>query len=258
MTAQSPEDANLLESTSPRDTFIREVKSIPCDDTITMRDVVDYFHKHNIGQDPRLRSTSVLRFLDGEVFIDVQEDTVVVRGEELTPAGVMWAVQTFFAVRNKSSGVADMIAALADGTPIQEGEINEAALGILRHKASIVTIPGVGRVAYRVVKTCGQDHQEMRVVAVREVRTCESRIAYYRPGAEVKVRILMEGEDGPLLGALNMNGWRMSRWGDGRVAQWVMSVDPETLGNDNVFRGGDAGTLAALEAVSCGETFDCL
>lgn len=258
MTAQAPEDTNPLEDTSPRDTFIREVKSIPNDDTITMRDVVDYFHKHNTGQDPRLKSTSILRFPDGEVCIDIDKDTVAVRGEELTPAGVMWAVQALFAVRNKSSGVADMVDALADGTPIQEGEINEAALGILRHKSSFTTVPGVGRVAYRVVKTCGQDHQEMRVVAVREVRTGESRIAYYRPGVEVRVRIIMEGEDGPLLGVLSMNGWRMSRWGDGRVAQWVMNIDPETLGNDNVFRGGDAGTLAALEAVSCGEKFDCL
>ena len=151
-----------------------------------------------------------------------------------------------------------MVTAFTDGTPIQEGEINEAALGILRYKSSLVTIPGVGRVAYRVVKTCGQDQQELRIVAVREVRTGESRIAYYRPGAEVRVRVIMEDEGGPLLGALNMNGWRMSRWGDGRVAQWVMSVDPRTLGGENVFRGGDAGTLAALEAVSCGETFDCL
>lgn len=179
------------------------------------------------------------------------------RGEELPPAGVMWAVKTLFAVRNKSSGMADMVTAFTDGTPIQEGEINEAALGILRQKASFATIPGVGRVAYRVVKMCRQDHQEMRVVTVREVRTGRSRIAYYLPGAEVRVRILMEDEDGPLLGALSMNGWRMSRWGDGRVAQWVMSVAPETLGNENVSRGGDAGILAALEAVSCGETFDC-
>lgn len=257
MTAQDPEDTNPIEGTSPRDTFIREVKSIPDDDTITMRDVVDYFHKHNVGQEPRLKSTSILKFPDGEVWIDIDKETVTVRGEELTPAGAMWAVQTFFAVRNKSSGVADMIAALADGTPIQEGEINEAALGILRHKASIVTIPGVGRVAYRVVKTCGQDQQELRIIAVREVRTGESRIAYYLPGAEVRVRILMEDEDGPLLGTLNMNGWRMSRWGDGRVAQWIMSTDPRTLDGDNVSRGGDAGILAALEAVSCGETFDC-
>ena len=256
MTAQDPEDTKPLEGMSSRDTFIREVKSIPDDDSITMRDVVDYFHKHNTGQEPRLKSTSVLRFTDGEVFIDIDEDTVTVRGEELTPAGAMWAVQTFFAVRNKSSGVADMVAALADGTPIREGEINEAALGILRHKASIVTVPGVGRVAYRVVKTCGQDQQELRIIAVREVRTGESRIAYYRPGAEVRVRILMEDESGSLLGTLSMNGWRMSRWGDGRVAQWVMSVAPETLGNENVFRGGDAGILAALEAVSCGERFD--
>lgn len=258
MTAQSPEDTNLLESTSPRDTFIREVKSIPDDDTITMRDVVDYFHKHNTGQEPRLQSTSILRFPDGEVFIDIDKDTVAVRGEELPPSGVMWAVQALFAVRNKSSGVADMVTALADGTPIQEGEINEAALGILRRKASFTTIPGAGRVAYRVVKTCGQDHQEMRVVTAREMHTGESRIAYYCPGAEVRVRILMEDEDGPLLGTLNMNGWRMSRWGDGRVAQWVMSADPRTLDRDNVSRGGDAGILAALEAVSCGETFDCL
>lgn len=150
-----------------------------------------------------------------------------------------------------------MVTAFTDGTPIQEGEINEAALGILRQKASFATIPGAGRVAYRVVKMCRQDHQEMRVVTVREVRTGRSRIAYYLPGAEVRVRILMEDEDGPLLGALSMNGWRMSRWGDGRVAQWVMSVAPETLGNENVFRGGDAGILAALEAVSCGERFDC-
>lgn len=257
MTAQSPEDTNLLEDTSPRDTFIREVKSIPDDDTITMRDVVDYFHKHNTGQEPRLQSTSILRFPDGEVFIDVNEDTVIVRGEELPPAGVMWAVQTLFTVRNKSSGVADMVDALADGTPIKEGEINEAALGILRHKSSLVTIPGVGRVAYRVVKACSQDHQELRIVAVREVRTGESRIAYYRPGAEVKVKIIMEDEDGPLLRTLNMNGWRMSRWDDGRVAQWVMSTDPGTLGSDSVSRGGDAGILAALEAVSCGERFDC-
>lgn len=257
MTAQDPGDTDPIESTPSRDTFIREVRSIPDDDTISMRDVVDYFHKHNTGQDPRPKSTSVLRFTDGEVFIDIDEDTVTVREEELPPAGVMWAIRVFFAVRRKHGGVADMVAALADGTPIREGEINEAALGILRQKASFTTVPGVGRVAYRVVKTCGQDHQEMRVVAVREVRTGESRIAYYRPGAEVKVRILMEDEDGPLLGALNMNGWRMSRWGDGRVAQWVISVDPETLGSDNVFRGGDAGTLAALEAVSCGERFDC-
>ena len=155
MTAQDPEDTNPLEHTSPRDTF----KSIPDDDTITMRDVVDYFHKHNIGQEPSLKSTSILRFPDGEVCIDIDKDTVAVRGEELPPAGVMWAVQTLFAVRNKSSGVADMVDALADGTPIQEGEINEATLGILRHKASLVTIPGVGRVAYRVVKACGQDHR---------------------------------------------------------------------------------------------------
>lgn len=258
MTAQDPEDTNPLENTSPRDTFIREVKSIPDDDTITMRDVVDYFHKHNIGQEPSLKSTSILRFPDGEVCIDIDKDTVAVRGEELPPAGVMWAVQTLFAVRNKSSGVADMVDALADGTPIQEGEINEATLGILRHKASIVTIPGVGRVAYRVVKACGQDQQELRIIAVREVRTGESRIAYYLPGVEVRVRILMEDEGGPLLGTLNMNGWRMSRWGDGRVAQWVMSADPRDLDDDNVFRGGDAGVLAALEAVSCGEAFDCL
>lgn len=258
MTAQDPGDTNPLESTSSRDTFIREVRSIPDDDTISMRDVVDYFHKHNTGQDPRLKSTSVLRFLDGEVFIDVQEDTVIVRGEELSPAGVMWAVRVLFAVRGKHSGVADMVAALADGTPIRKGEINEAALGILRQKASFATIPGAGRVAYRIVKMCRQDHQEMRVVTVREVRTGRSRIAYYCPGTEVRVRILMEDEDGPLIGALSMNGWRMSRWGDGRVAQWVMSVDPRTLGGENVFRGGDAGTLAALEAVSCGETFDCL
>ena len=257
MTAQDPGDTNPLESRSSRDTFIREVRSIPDDDTISMRDVVDYFHKHNTGQDPSLKSTSVLRFTDGEVFIDIDEDTVTVRGEDMTPAGVMWAVRALFAVRNKYSGVADMVAALADGTPIREGEINEAALGILRQKASLTTVPGVGRVAYRVVKTCGQDQQELRIVAVREVRTGESRIAYYRPGAEVKVRILMEDESGSLLGTLSMNGWRMSRWGDGRVAQWVMSVAPETLGNENVFRGGDAGILAALEAVSCGERFDC-
>ena len=183
---------------------------------------------------------------------------MTVRGEDMTPAGVMWAVRALFAVRNKYSGVADMVAALADGTPIREGEINEAALGILRRKASFTTVPGVGRVAHRVVKTCGQDQQELRIVAVREVRTGESRIAYYRPGVEVRVRIIMEDEDGPLLGALSMNGWRMSRWGDGRVAQWVMNIDPRTFGNENVFRGGDAGVLAALEAVSCGEAFDCL
>lgn len=76
MTAQDPGDTNPLEGMSPRDTFIREVKSIPCDDTITMRDVVDYFHKHNVGQEPRLKSTSVLRFPDGEVFIDIDQDTV--------------------------------------------------------------------------------------------------------------------------------------------------------------------------------------
>lgn len=257
MTAQAPEDTKPLEGMSSRDTFIREVKSIPDDDTITMRDVVDYFHKHNIGQDPRLKSTSILRFPDGEVWIDIDKDTVAVRGEELSPAGVMWAVQTLFAARNKISGVADMVAALADNTPIQEGEINEAALGILRHKASLVTVPGVGRVAYRVVKACGQDRQELRIVVVREVRTGESRIAYYRPGVEVRVRIIMEDEGGPLLGTLNMNGWRMSRWDDGRVAQWVMNTDPRDLGGDNVFRGGDAGVLAALEAVSCGERFDC-
>lgn len=257
MTAQAPEDTKTLEGMSSRDTFIREVKSIPDDDTITMRDVVDYFHKHNIGQDPRLKSTSILRFPDGEVWIDIDKDTVAVRGEELSPAGVMWAVQTLFAARNKISGVADMVAALADNTPIQEGEINEAALGILRHKASLVTVPGVGRVAYRVVKACGQDRQELRIVVVREVRTGESRIAYYRPGVEVRVRIIMEDEGGPLLGTLNMNGWRMSRWDDGRVAQWVMNTDPRDLGGDNVFRGGDAGVLAALEAVSCGERFDC-
>ena len=256
MTAQDPGDTNPLESTSSRDTFIREVRSIPDDDTISMRDVVDYFHKHNTGQDPSLKSTSVLRFTDGEVFIDIDEDTVTVRGEDMTPAGVMWAVRALFAVRNKYSGVADMVAALADGTPIREGEINEAALGILRRKASFTTVPGVGRVAYRVVKTGGQDQQELRIVAVREVRTGESRIAYYRPGVEVRVRIIMEDEDGPLLGALSMNGWRMSRWGDGRVAQWIMSTDPRTLDGDNVSRGGDAGILAALEAVSCGETFD--
>ena len=258
MTAQAPEDTKPLEGMSSRDTFIREAKSIPDDDSITMRDVVDYFHEHNTGQDPSLKSTSILRFPDGEVCIDIDKDIVAVRGEELPLAGVMWAVQALFAVRSKSSGVADMVAALADGTPIQEGEINEAALGILRQKASLVTIPGVGKVAYRVVKACSQDQQELRVVAVKEVRTGESRVAYYLPGVEVKVRILMEDEDGPLLGALSMNGWRMSRWGDGRVAQWVMSVAPETLGNENVFRGGDAGVLAALEAVSCGERFDCL
>lgn len=76
MTAQAPEDTDPIENTSSRDTFIREVKSIPCDDTITMRDVVDYFHEHNTGQDPRPKSTSVLRFLDGEVCIDIDQDTV--------------------------------------------------------------------------------------------------------------------------------------------------------------------------------------